>query len=155
MLKVPISKQNKSKKKIYNLLTLKTLLKHQRGQKLSCWLCLSLCARAMAEAASLSAGLSLSSFSSRVKKTNSSSVTARRNSRQSHKRDIYSRVCIHIHIGQVFSEKVQIGRAVPGPAFTEPTVPFSGVFSLARHSTRFAFFPTPVFRQTLTCAVID
>ncbi|MCI4385921.1 hypothetical protein PGIGA_G00056270 [Pangasianodon gigas] len=55
----------------------------------------------MAEGASLSGGLSLSSFTSRVKKTNSSNVpvNARRSSRQSHKRDIHSRVVLEKVLG--------------------------------------------------------
>ncbi|XP_060743849.1 WD repeat-containing protein 62 [Tachysurus vachellii] len=55
----------------------------------------------MAEGATLSGGLNITTFSSRIKKTNSSNVTAnvRRNSRQSHKRDIYSRVVLEKVLG--------------------------------------------------------
>ncbi|KAM9468830.1 WD repeat-containing protein 62 [Clarias gariepinus] len=55
----------------------------------------------MAEGASISSGISQSSFTSRVKKTNNGSVSVnvRRNSRQSHKKDIYSRVVLEKVLG--------------------------------------------------------
>ncbi|TSN57726.1 Mitogen-activated protein kinase-binding protein 1 [Bagarius yarrelli] len=55
----------------------------------------------MAEAASVSGGHHLSSFTSRVKKTNSGGVqaNARRISRQSHKRDIHTRVVLEKVLG--------------------------------------------------------
>lgn len=51
--------------------------------------------------------------------------------------------------------KVRREDTVSSPAFTEPTVLFSGLLILARYSARFSLFSTPVFRHTLTCAVIE
>ncbi|XP_060800076.1 WD repeat-containing protein 62 isoform X2 [Neoarius graeffei] len=55
----------------------------------------------MAEGAASSGGLNPSSFTSRVKKTSSSNVpvNARRNTRQSHKRDLHSRVVLEKVLG--------------------------------------------------------